>query len=204
MNTPIDRKAFLRSALGCVAACAVASRSHAADSAPMPSTAAAVPQPPKPSDPGAADARTVFKWLSPFIVREEKTLERGTLVKLLEERGRLCCRLLGFRQKLIADSQGDVNKLVELMGKIVGPENCTRQGDVVTLVYPQKCGCVANPKREPSPDDPYCECSKSNNQTLFQIVSGRAVSARVVESPRRGGQVCRFLITLGQSSAGAA
>lgn len=170
----------------------------------MPSTPAPTPTS-KPSDPGAAEAKTVFKWLSPFIVREEKNLDRATLVKLLEERGRLCCRVLAFRQNLIADSNGDLNKLVELMGKIVGPENCTRDGDVVTLVYPSgKCGCTANPKRDPTPDDPYCECSKANNRTLFEVVSGRAVSARVVESPRRGGAVCRFVITLGQSSVGSA
>ena len=89
-------------------------------------------------------------------------------------------------------------QLVRLMGQIVGPANCRRDGDTVTLVYPSgKCGCGWSPKRDPSPDDPYCDCSKANNQRLFEIVSGRPVQARVTDSPRRNGKPCRFVIQLG-------
>jgi hypothetical protein len=116
----------------------------------------------------------------------------------MEERGRACCRELDFRQKLIQDSQGNVDRLVELMGKIVGAENCRREGDVVTLIYPSgKCGCGWSPKRAPVGDDPYCECSKANNQLIFETVSGKPVRAEVVDSPRRhAGARCKFVIHL--------
>jgi hypothetical protein len=144
-----------------------------------------------------ADAGAVRQFLSTFVAREESTLDRPTTFKLLEERGRACCRALDFRQKLIRDSAGSVDKLVELMGKIVGPENCRREGDTVTLIYPSgKCGCGWSPKRPPTPGDPYCECSRANNQLIFETVAGRPVRAEVTESPRRGGKVCRFLIHL--------
>ncbi len=51
-------------------------------------------------------------------------------------------------------------------------------------------------KRPPSPDDPYCDCSKANNQALFETVTGKPARVEVTESPRRGGSRCRFVIHL--------
>jgi hypothetical protein len=146
----------------------------------------------------SSDAAAVRGFLSEFVWREEGSVPREVLIKLLEERGRACCRALDFRQKLIQDSQGVLDKLVELMGKIVGAENCRRDGNRITLTYPSgKCGCGWSPKREPIPDDPYCECSRANNQLLFETVTGKPVRVEVADSPRRhAGARCRFVIDL--------
>jgi hypothetical protein len=94
--------------------------------------------------------------------------------------------------------QGDVDRLVEMMGQIVGRENCRREGKLVTLIYPSgQCVCGWSPKRAPMPDDPYCECSKANNQLLFETVCGKPVHVEVADSPRRhAGARCRFFIHL--------
>jgi len=63
-----------------------------------------------------SDANAVREFLSAFLSKEESGLGRDALIKLMEERGRACCRTLTFRRDLIRDSQGDVDKLVELMG----------------------------------------------------------------------------------------
>ena len=144
-----------------------------------------------------SDAGAVRQFLSEFLREEEKNLDRATLVKLMQQRGRACCRNLKFRQDLISQSAGSVDKLVELMGKIVGPANCTRSGNTISLIYPvSKCVCGWSPERAPMPDDPYCECSAENNRTLFETVAGGHVSARVLSSPRRGGEHCTFEIKL--------
>ena len=144
-----------------------------------------------------SDAKAVRQFLSDFLPNAESSFRRDDLVRLMEARGRACCRALDFRQKLIEDSQGSVDKLVELMGKIVGPANCKREGDLVTLIYPvDKCVCGWSPQRAPAADDPYCECSKANNQLLFETVAGKPVRVQVVESQRRNGAHCRFLIHL--------
>ena len=144
-----------------------------------------------------ADAGAVRQFLSDFLRDEEKNLDRATLVKLMQQRGRACCRNLKFRQDLISQSAGSVDKLVELMGKIVGPANCTRSGNTIMLVYPvSKCVCGWSPEREPRRDDPYCECSAENNRTLFETVAGGKVSAKVLASPRRNGGHCTFEIKL--------
>ena len=142
------------------------------------------------------DAKAVREFLSAFLRKEEAGMRHDDLVKLMEERGRACCRALDFRQKLIQDSAGDLDKLVELMGKLVGPENCRRDGQLVTLIYPvTECVCGWSPKRAPTPGDPYCECSKANNQLLFETVAGKPVHVEVADSPRRhAGAHCKFLI----------
>jgi hypothetical protein len=146
----------------------------------------------------SCDASALRDWLTQFIRREETQLGRPALIKLLEERGRACCSALDFRQKLIKDSQGSGEKLVELMGKIVGPDNAKLEGNKVTLIYPvNQCVCGWNPKRPATADDPYCDCSKANNQKIFEIVTGKPVRVEVAESVRRGGQNCRFIIHLG-------
>ena len=144
-----------------------------------------------------SDAAAVRQFLSGFIREQETSIDRATLVKLMRERGRACCRNRKFRQDLIDQSAGNLDKLVELMGKIVGPPNCTRSGNTITLVYPvTKCVCGGNPDRPPMPHDPYCECSAENNRILFETVAGKPVTSKVIESPRRGGVHCTFQLTL--------
>lgn len=189
MPHALDRRTFVQNTLCCAAACGAAM-------AAVPALAADASPPAPVGDP--EKAATVHDWLTQFITTEEKNLDQPTLFKLLEQRGRQCCARLDFRQKLAAEAGGDVDKLVELMGKIVGAENCVRSGDTITLVYPSgRCGCGWNPKREtPSADDPYCNCSMANNQRLFEFVSGRKVNVQLTDSPRRNGKRCRFIITL--------
>ena len=55
-----------------------------------------------------SDAGAVRQFLSDFLRNEEKNLDRATLVKLMQQRGRACCRNLKFRQDLIAQSAGNV------------------------------------------------------------------------------------------------
>ena len=145
----------------------------------------------------SSDAGAVRQFISDFVRDQEKNFDRATLVKLMQERGRACCRNLKFRQDLIDQSAGNVDKLVELMGKIVGPANCTRSGNTISLVYPvTKCVCGWSPERANVPDDPYCECSAENNRTLFETVAGKPVSAKVLGSPRRNGMHCTFELKL--------
>ena len=98
---------------------------------------------------------------------------------------------------MLENSHGSVDKLVELMGEKVGVENCRREGNTVTLIYPvSQCVCGWNPQRPMNPNDPYCDCSAANNQLLFETVHGKPVSVKVAESQRRNGAHCKFIIQL--------
>jgi len=182
----MDRKTFLRNLLAAGAVLPCCSEAGRADNGKCADARC------------MSDAAAVRQFLSGFLPQAETGFRRDDLVKLMEERGRACCRALEFRQKLIEDSQGDIDKLVGLMGKIVGAENCRREGNLVTLVYPPgQCVCGWSPQRPPQPDDPYCECSRANNQLLFETVAGKSLRVEVADSPRRhAGAHCRFLIHL--------
>ena len=181
----MDRKTFLKSLVTIGAAVPCLSLAAKADSGKCADTSC------------MSDSGAVRQFLSDFLRKEEKNLDREMLHKLMVQRGRACCRNLQFRQELIDKSAGNLDKLVELMGKIVGPENCTRSGNTVNLVYPvTKCVCGWSPERAPMPDDPYCDCSAANNQALFETVSGGPVDVKVIESPRRGGVHCRFVLRI--------
>lgn len=192
MSAPIDRRSFVQSTLCCAAACAAAM-----SAAPVPLAAAPAEGDGSPL-PDKDKAATVHDWLTQFIHEQETGLDRDALEKLLHERGRQCCARLDFRRQMAAEAGGDVDRLVALLGERVGPENCRREGDTVTLIYPvDHCVCGWSRKVEkPTPDDPYCACSQANNQRLFEVVSGRTVSVQVTDSPRRNGKPCRFVITL--------
>lgn len=186
----MDRKTFLKSLVTIGAAVPCLSLAGKTDAATPDTTKC---------DNGScqSDAGAVRQFLSDFLRKEEKNLDRETLHKLMVQRGRACCRNLQFRQDLITGSGGNVDTLVELMGKIVGADNCRRMGNQVTLIYPvNKCVCGWSPERAPMPDDPYCDCSAANNQSLFETVSGRPVGVKVLESPRRGGVHCVFQLML--------
>src|SRR3974390_2746821 len=153
----MDRRTILKSLATATASLPVLSIAAKADTGRCENTAC------------MSDASAIRQFLSDFLAREESSLDHETLVKLMKQRGSACCRALKFRQDLIEQSNGDVDKLVELMGKIVGAENCRRSGNQVTLIYPQgRCVCGWSPKRPATPNDPYCECSAANNQTIFQ------------------------------------
>jgi hypothetical protein len=191
----MDRKEFLVSSIKAAAtgfALSCCSSHVSADSGKT----QAPPCADRPGEPTCADAAFLRRWLSDFVAREEPNLDRADAIKLLEERGRACCRALDFRQKLIRNSNGSLEKLVELMGNIVGPQNCRLEGNTVTLIYPVKqCVCGWSPKRAlPDPREPYCDCSKANNQHLFETVTGKKVHAEIVESPRRTGSPCKFIL----------
>ena len=104
----MDRKTFLKSLVAAGAA--------------LPCFASASTQETGKCDNAActSDANAVRQFLSDFIQKEESTLDRNAVVKLMQQRGRACCRALKFRQELIEKSAGSTDKLVELMGNIVG------------------------------------------------------------------------------------
>jgi hypothetical protein len=105
----MDRRAILKSLAATTAAL------------PILSGAATTPDTGKCDSPAcSSDASAVRQFLSDFLRKEEFNLDRKPLVKLMQERGRACCRALTFRQDLITNSKGDVDKPGGTHGKNCG------------------------------------------------------------------------------------
>jgi hypothetical protein len=125
----------------------------------------------------SCDAAFLRDWLSNFVAKEEPKLGHEAVVKLLEERGRACCRSLDFRQKLIKDSNSSLERLVELMGKIVGPENCRLEGN--KLFIPPTAVAVAGVRNVRLPPTiPTASARKRTISTFSRLSRGRRFAPR--------------------------
>jgi len=44
--------------------------------------------------------------------------------------------------------------------------------------------------------DLHCECTRATHQTVFEAALGRALPVEILETVRRGGTTCHFLVHL--------
>lgn len=145
----------------------------------------------------ALSAAENFKqeWLGALLGAMDVQLDEEARRKLMEASGRACARrgaVAGLRKA----SEGNLDKLVAALEKMLGPGNARRAGDVVHLRY-AKCYCplVGNGREKLSPT--YCNCSRGWALEVFEAISGKPVSVELLSSIRRGGPDCRFTIRIG-------
>jgi predicted ArsR family transcriptional regulator len=124
----------------------------------------------------------------------EKRLDKPSRVALMEDCGRACAGR-GAVAGIAAPCRGDVAKLVERLGTHLGKENAVLDGRTARITY-TKCYCPivgAGPERLP---DTWCECSRGWLLEMFETVAGKPVKVELLESIKRGGQACRFVVRL--------
>ena len=175
----------LESGLGCCALWALIQDSPAAAS-------------PHPSD----DSRMQFEkefvqnWLSDLLETMGTELDRETQVKLMEGCGRGCFHRFQFKQDIAQQGKGDLQKLIQAYKKNF---EIWQEGNLVHIRYGEvssKCYCPAANYRPAKPNDIHCECTRTTHQTIFETALGRPLKVDVVESLRRGGKTCHFVVHL--------
>lgn len=124
----------------------------------------------------------------------EKRVDDRTRVELMEACGRACARRGGLL-KLAEKHKGDVPSFVAAMAERIGKDNVHLEGKIVHWGYP-RCFCelvAEGPARLP---DVYCHCSVGWVLEVFETVAGRPVHVELVQSIKRGGSSCQFLVRL--------
>ncbi len=187
----MDRKAFLcRSVdgvLGCCAALAFGSGSVEARQA-----AAQGPSAP------AADAEKQFiqNWLADLMDAIDKETDESVKLRLLGACGRACFERHEFKRNWAIRGRGDVDKL---MAALEANFEVWREGDLVHIRYgavSKGCYCPAARYRPARPNDIHCYCTRATHQTVWETALGRPIRVDVVETVRRGGKTCHFLVHL--------
>jgi len=185
----MNRQEFIRksfqSGLGCYVLWAVSEDA---------STRAALP----PADEAQVkfDKEFVGNWLSDLLETMDTELDRETQVKLMEGCGRGCFGRFKFKQDIAQQGKGDVQKLIEAYKKNF---EIWQEGNLVHIRYGEvsnRCYCPAANYRPAKPNDIHCECTRMTHQTIFETALGRPFKVDVVESLRRGGKTCHFLVHL--------
>lgn len=138
----------------------------------------------------------VENWLSDLLAAVEKELDKETQVKLIEGCGKECFRRHKFKTDIAERGKGGIDKLIEAMKS---RWEVWKEGNDVHVRFGEKienCRCPVLNSHPYKPDDIHCNCSKATQQAIFETALGRPVKVDILESIRRGGQTCHFLVHL--------
>lgn len=134
------------------------------------------------------------RWVRNLIDSIDVHLDEETKIRLMESCGRACAREGPIRAAKAC--QGNLDNLLATLRKWGGGEETVqRDGDVVHRLC-TKCLCPLvqdGPARLP---DTYCYCSRGWMKEMFETVVEKPVDVTLIESIKRGGQMCRFTIQL--------
>ena len=140
----------------------------------------------------------IQNWLADLLDTMGTLLDREICVRMIEGCGQGCFRRFSFKQDLARQGQGSLEKLLAAYRQNF---EVWQDGDQVHIRYGETspgCYCPAARFRPANADDLHCECARRTHQTIFETALGRPFQAEVVESLRRGGKTCHFVVHLDQ------
>ncbi len=138
----------------------------------------------------------VENWLSDLLDTIGAELGEEMKARLIAGCGRGCFNRFEFKQQLAEQGQGDVDKLVAALSQNF---EVWREGDLVHIRYgevSQGCYCPVLRNRPFKPDDPHCNCTRATHQAIWERALGRPFEIDILETVRRGGKTCHFLVHL--------
>lgn len=110
--------------------------------------------------------------------------------------GKGCYNRFKFKQDIAEAGKSDIDKLINAYKNNF---EIWKEGEDIHIRYgetSERCYCPAAQIREPHPNDLHCECTKATHQTIFETALGVPVNVKILESLRRGGKTCHFLVSL--------
>ncbi len=138
----------------------------------------------------------IVNWLTDLLNTMDVRLNQETKVKLIEGCGVGCFNRHKFKKDIAAKGHGDVAKLLDAYKQNF---EVWRDGDEVHIRYGEVsklCYCPAAQNIPPKPNDIHCECTRMTHQTIFETALGRPFKTEIVETLRRGGKTCHFVVHL--------
>lgn len=146
------------------------------------------------------------KWIKRFMNVMDKNLDEETREKIMEDCGKEC--FCAAHSEVNWPNQGieTVDLFLKQMETMFGKENAYRDGKKVYYNYMQnprglkiEDGYCLCPLTEDGPEGlspTYCICSTGYVKEMFERMMGQPVEVELLESLRRGGKKCRFLIQI--------
>jgi predicted hydrocarbon binding protein len=133
------------------------------------------------------------EWIQALLKNLDTQFDKESRIRFMEANGRECARREAV--KIAQDCRGDMDKFVQKMGRLLGPENVSREGNQIHLQY-TRCYCplvAAGPDRL---SETYCYCSQGWVREMFEAVMNKSLSVTTLQTIKRGASTCRFLIEL--------
>ena len=144
-----------------------------------------------------SEKQFIANWLSDLLGAIETTLDEPARIRLIEGCGRGCFLRHSFKQEIASQGSGSLEKLLEAYSHNF---EIWREGDQVHIRYGEVssgCYCPAVRTQPIGEHDLLCECTRMTHQTIFETALQRPFKVKVVESLRRGGKTCHFVVEVG-------
>ena len=138
----------------------------------------------------------ILNWVNDLMDTMDKVLDEETYIKLIEGCGRGCYNRHQFKKDISIAAQGDLEKLLIAYKKNF---EVWKEGDTVHIRYGEKspgCYCPVLKNQTYNTKGMHCNCTKATHQAIFENALGRPFKVDILESIRRGGQTCHFLVHL--------
>jgi hypothetical protein len=136
----------------------------------------------------------LLNWINDLMDSMDKVLDEETYSKLIEGCGRGCYNRHQFKKDISVAAQGDLDKLLTAYKKNY---EVWKEGDTVHIRYGEKspgCYCPVLKNQDYKSKGMHCNCTKATHQAIFENALGRPFKVDILESIRRGGQTCHFLV----------
>ncbi len=198
----MDRSLFLKrmAGVGCCAAMVSTLISTAYAGTSSPSTTRSFIPGAAPDDKSDELANTkmerdfILNWVNDLMDTMDKVLDEETYIKLIEGCGRGCYNRHQFKKDISIAAQGDLDKLLIAYKKNF---EVWKENDTVHIRYGEKspgCYCPVLKNQAYNTKGLHCNCTKATHQAIFENALGRPFKVDILESIRRGGQTCHFLV----------
>jgi len=136
----------------------------------------------------------ILNWVNDLMDTMDKVLDEETYIKLIEGCGRGCYNRHQFKKDISAAAECDLDKLLIAYKKNF---EVWKEGDTVHIRYGEKspgCYCPVLKNRDYKTKGLHCNCTKATHQAIFENALGRPFRVDILESIRRGGETCHFLV----------
>lgn len=136
----------------------------------------------------------ILNWVNDLMDTMDKVLDEATYIKLIEGCGRGCYNRHQFKKDISIAGSGDLDKLLTAYKKNF---EVWKDGNTVHIRYGEKspgCYCPVLKNHAYNTKGLHCNCTKATHQAIFENALGRPFNVEILESIRRGGQTCHFLV----------
>ncbi len=130
-------------------------------------------------------------WITSLMENLEEQLDKKSRCRLMHSCGRDCARRGAI--KLAESAGGDVKKMMEKFSGFPGCRMEFAEDRSISVTY-EKCFCELVSKGPERLPETYCECSKGWLLEIFGTAAGKAVQVDILETIKRGGNFCRFVV----------
>jgi hypothetical protein len=138
----------------------------------------------------------IENWLTDLLNSMEKYIDRETQVKIIEGCGRGCFNRHPFKKDIAIKGTGNIDKLIEAYKANFEIWNAEDGIHIRFGETSSKCYCPVVKNIPPKPNDLHCECTKATHQSIFETALNRQVRINILETLRRGGKTCHFLVKI--------